>query len=59
MDKREEIFLNMALDYRGEYNKCKWWQFKKKDKLWRNYQSALELALRYVNKNEEFKLKQL
>ena len=47
MDKREEIFLNMALDYKRQYNDCAWWKFKKRIELRKSWQSALELMIRY------------
>tara|TARA_R110000772_G_C13117285_1_gene421422 strand:- start:92 stop:241 length:150 start_codon:yes stop_codon:yes gene_type:complete len=48
MDKREETFLNMALDYKRQYNECAWWKFKKRNELYKSWQSALELMMRYA-----------
>jgi hypothetical protein len=48
-NKKEEMFLNMALDYKNQYEKCAWWKFRKRDKLYKNWTSALELMVRYSN----------
>ena len=47
-DKREEAFLNMALDYKKQYKECAWWKFKKRNKLYKSWQSALQLMMRYA-----------
>ena len=47
-DKREETFLNMALDYKKQYKECAWWKFKKRDKLYKSWQIAVELMMRYA-----------
>ena len=47
-DKREEAFLNMALDYKKQYERCAWWKFKKRNKLYKSWQSALQLMMRYA-----------
>ena len=48
MSKREETFLNMALDYKKQYKECAWWKFKKRIELYKSYQSAFELFIRYT-----------
>ena len=47
-DKREETFLNMALDYKKQYKECAWWKFKKRDELYKSWQIAVELMMRYA-----------
>ena len=48
MSKREETFLNMALDYKKQYKECAWWKIKKRIELYKSYQSAFELFIRYT-----------
>ena len=48
LDKWEETFLNMALDYKKQYKECAWWKFKKRIELYKSYQSAFELFIRYA-----------
>ena len=48
MNKREETFLNMALDYKNQYKECAWWKFKKRHELYKSWQSALDLMMRYA-----------
>lgn len=48
MDKRQETLLNLALKYKKQYNECPWWKFKKRNKLYKNWQLALELMVKYV-----------
>ena len=50
LDKREEIFLDKALKYKREYRKCAWWKFKKRRKLYKSWQSALDLMVMYGTK---------
>jgi len=45
---REARLLEMALDYKKKYNECAWWKFKKRNELYKSWQSALELVLRYA-----------
>ena len=40
---KEEVFLNMALDYKKQYKECAWWKFKKRNELYKSWQSALGL----------------
>lgn len=47
MTDREERFLNKALDYKKQYEECAWWKFQKRSELYRNWQSALDLMIRY------------
>ena len=48
MNKREETFLNMALYYKYQYKECAWWKFKKRHELYKSWQSALDLMMRYA-----------
>ena len=50
MDKREEIFLNKALDYKRQYKECVWWKFRKRRELYKSWQSALDLMVKYGSK---------
>jgi len=50
MDKREEIFLNKALEYKKQYRECAWWKFRKSRELYKNWQSALDLMVKYGSK---------
>ena len=47
MEDKSELFLDMAIKYKLEYENCHWWQFKKKADLYSNWQSALHLAIKY------------
>jgi hypothetical protein len=47
---RETRFLEMALDYKKQYNECAWWKFKKRNELRKSWESALELMIRYSGK---------
>ena len=47
MDK-EAIFLEMAIDYKKQYKECAWWKFKKRNELYKSWQRALELMIRYA-----------
>jgi hypothetical protein len=47
MITKEETFLQLALDYKNQYNECAWWKFKKRHKLYKSWKGALQLVLRY------------
>jgi len=51
MDKREETFLNIALDYKKQYKECAWWKFKKRNELYKSWQSALHLLIKQVDRS--------
>jgi len=45
---REARFLEMAIDYKEQYKSCAWWKFKKRNELYKSWQSALQLMMRYA-----------
>lgn len=45
---REARFLEMAIDYKGKYKSCAWWKFKKRNELYKSWQNALQLMMRYA-----------
>lgn len=47
---KEEVFLNMALQYKEQYDLTSWWKFKKRNELYKKWQSALELTVKYSTK---------
>lgn len=50
MDINKELesqFLNMALDYKKQYESTSWWKFRKRKELYKNWQSAKNLMVRY------------
>ena len=42
---REEMFLDMALDYKKQYKQCAWWKFKKRNDLYNCWQRTLLLMV--------------
>ena len=55
MKTRSQRFLDLADEYRTEFNQCKWWQRRKKINAYANWQSALELAIKYDKADELLK----
>ena len=47
LNKKEEMFLNMALEAKEEYEKCSWWKFRKRYTLYNKWQNALDLMIKY------------
>jgi len=47
MDRRAEIFLEMAGQYKRKYEACAWWKFKKKHSLYKDWQNALDLVIKH------------
>jgi len=47
MDSRAVTFLDMALDYKKQYENTPWWRFKKRRELKKDWYSARELMMRY------------
>lgn len=46
METREETFLNMALEYKKEYENTAWWKFCKRSELKKNWYVARYCAVR-------------
>lgn len=51
----EEHFLNMALDFKKQYENTVWWKFKKRKELKRNWYVARECMVKYSNLKEKIK----
>lgn len=50
MNKREEILLDKALEYKKQYKDCAWWKFRERRDLYKSWQSTLELIFMYDSK---------
>tara|TARA_R110000772_G_scaffold236358_1_gene347997 strand:+ start:263 stop:409 length:147 start_codon:yes stop_codon:yes gene_type:complete len=46
MDVKEKAFLDLAIEYKKEYETTKWWKFRKKNKAYNNWQKSLRLMVR-------------
>jgi hypothetical protein len=46
---REEMFIDIFCKKSEQRKNCKWWQFRKKAKLEKEMNSALELAHKYTD----------
>ncbi|MBC8306667.1 MAG: hypothetical protein H8E55_64280 [Pelagibacterales bacterium] len=55
MKSRGNLFLDMALEYKREYDNCPWWRIFKKQGLYASYESALELAMKYSIEDNKIK----
>jgi hypothetical protein len=44
-NQKEEAFLRMALAYKKQYEECACWRFKKREELYKNWKSALDLMM--------------
>lgn len=54
MNSMEEAFLNLALDYKRQYEECAWWRLSRRRELLRLWRSAANLMIRDggLNKNK-------
>ena len=51
---REATFLDLAKEYKDKLDKTPWWMFRKRHKLERLRQSALECMIKYgLNQNKD------
>jgi hypothetical protein len=55
MSKKEEILLNLALNYKKEYLSCPWWKFIKKNRLYNQWQDTLDTIIRSGIAREKIK----
>lgn len=56
----ESEFLKIALDYKKQYDSTSWWKFKKRNELFKNWQSAKDLMVSYgLKRMEEEKIMKL
>jgi hypothetical protein len=51
MKTAEDRFIDIALDYKRQYDKCAWWRFKRRHDLFSLWQGALALAIRYAKQS--------
>lgn len=48
LNKKEETFMKMAIEYKKQYEECDWWKFKKRNELYKSHLSAINLMVRYA-----------
>jgi hypothetical protein len=53
--KKEEILLELAIKYKKEYFACPWWKFRKKSKLYHQWQDTLDTVIRCGIAREKIK----
>jgi len=47
MKKREQVFLEKAIEYKKMYKQCSWWKFRRRRELYRLWKSSLGLMVKY------------
>jgi len=47
MKNREQRYLELALEYRDEYNKVKWWKFKERRHWKKRWDHAVDCMIRF------------
>jgi hypothetical protein len=55
MSKKEELLLEMGLKYKKEYLSCPWWKFRKKNRLYNQWQNTLDTIIRSGIAREKIK----